>query len=184
MDVIDKLHAAEDEYAEAYNKNDGNLEKYLDKINEFRKKLYYSDLASVIARYIADQMNQPGTLSTPRELWAYTYNFTNDDKTNIIDDDRQVWNDECSICLEPFTEKSLICSPNVCHHAFHCRCIKKTYNKNCPFCALPYTRLVLSTFRKALVVEPKDTSFGFKRKRIALNSHKKINSDIHYLRGL
>jgi hypothetical protein len=138
----------------------GSANKNLVFMNEIRERLGFRALGVDEADFIAKESNEiPGDYS----LWVNTY-------TDYIDDNKVILNTECSICLRDFTETSLICSPNVCQHGFHCKCIRQAMDKKCPNCRVPFNYLVISSYN----LKP-GNGFG----RVS-----SVSGDIRYLRGL
>ena len=179
-ELLYRLHAAEDEYVNEYYDYNRNLTKYLRIMNEIRRTLNYDEVVKEVADNISQQIVDYlfSTYTLPgesyrvfkRELWASTYEAPS--SKNTMDDDKIITNDECGICLEQLENNKLVCSPNVCEHGFHCKCIKLNRDKKCPSCRQPYTHLVLSTFN----YKHKSTKFGKNRCS--------VHSDVCYLRGL
>jgi hypothetical protein len=184
METLDTLRAAEDEYTRAYinrtYEGDDRLIPLLAEMNRIRIDLGMDELWNTIASLV---VRQPSTSGRPH--WNLTYNLDrlrnsayapiNSSANDTIDDDKVILNDECGICLDPFTQTSIICSPNVCQHGFHCRCIRQARNKKCPLCRQPYTHLVISSYN----LKP-GSSFGLRRRR----GRGSLDADIKYLTGL
>jgi hypothetical protein len=175
MDNLARLHYAEDDYTRAYIRGASDLnENYLSYMNQLRRNLNMKEINDEIAEFIARQVSLHNELS-PRAIWRLTYAPINSSANDTIDDDKVILNDECGICLDPFTQTSIICSPNVCQHGFHCRCIRQARNKKCPLCRQPYTHLVISSYN----LKP-GSSFGLRRRR----GRGSLDADIKYLTGL
>jgi hypothetical protein len=177
MDNLARLHVAEDDYTEAYKNRASDLnEYYLSYMNQLRRNLNMTELlsynASYVANFISSQPNQT-RIVIQRAIWATTYPPINSSSTDTLDDDKVIMNTECGICLDEFTQTSIICSPNVCEHGFHCRCIRQNRNKKCPLCRKDYTHLVISSYN----LKPPSSSFGERR-------CSSVAGDISYLRGL
>ena len=182
-ELLNTLHAEEDEYVYRYYNDKRNLPAFLRSMNDSRNELNYEDITRSIADDISQQIidHRSSTYGRTyadrvfnRELWASTYEKSKD----TIDDDKLILNDECGICLGEFTEFSFICSPNVCQHGFHCKCIRQVKDKKCPNCRKDYNYLVISSYN----LKRFENSFGVRGRR--LRKYHTVGADIRYLRGL
>lgn len=91
----------------------------------------------------------------------------------------------CSICLQEFTNRRLICKPLTCEHIFHCRCMSKIRPNSkgeilCPLCRQ-------DTYGTSETLQYITNEFGksaFGKKRVSRGNLKSLLKDIKILKNM